>query len=575
MYKLKVITSPFTLIGLPSFEVASLKAFLLEKNIDVSIEHVYIKFADYIGGDAYKILRITDVGENIFSSLLFPELYEKNKQASNKTLAEFNLSFDNLYKTINDFTNSYIENILVEKNEIVLFYMYTQQLLPSLYFAKLIKEKFKCPIWFGGYNCKEKMGESLLASFDFIDKVFAEEIEESIFYAINPDAKQETHDTLDFLPTPDYSDFFTEVKKCSKKFQNERATLCFLQVEFSRGCWWNKCSFCTLNCNTNGFREKSLKNIINDYRVLQKKHNTTKIVVQLFVNNLNWQEILRCLSKRFPGLKNAYNFNFKISSLLDPKDFDLLKETGTSILVGTESFSLEYLKLLNKGQTVIENIQVLKFAERKGIPCYHNLMYALPFEKEEFYEESKENISYIYHLPPPFDNEEFRLTYESPIFNNLEKYKVKSMDFRKEKEASFFPDNIKRTFTPFFYDFESEYDGIEERKCKWVELIKNWRTIYYGHAIHGQPKHLSLLYMNYNEQVLQICDARYDINQNMYTLSEYERKMYEFCDQIRSIKDIVLEFQDLSPSKIQGILNYFVKLKIMFCENDRYLSLAI
>lgn len=568
----KIVSMPFLDILDPSFDIASTIAYLNSKGIRAKGYYPCIDYMRRIGYRKFNELMHTGVGERIFSTLLFEQLLETHKNEVKEISFKSDFSFDDALLITETFVSEYMEKLMISVEDIILFYMYTRQLVPSLYMAKKIKEKHACKVWLAGFNCLNGLKESLLACFPYIDSAFSEEIEENIYAALSGKPVIH-HNTLDFLPTPDYSDFIAELD-ANKNALGFSSKNCYFQIEFTRGCRWHQCSFCTLNCRAGGgFRERSLNMLIQDYKTLQHRHKTALFLLQGYICSKNWRYIFSNLHKQFPNLHKAHRLILKVQDLQEEDDFMFMKKIGASVLVGTESFCSEYLKKLNKGQTVIENIYVLKMAERWAVPCFHNLMYALPFEEERFFIESKENISYILHLPPPFDDEEFRLTYNSDIYNNPEQYGIKRI-YPKD-EYHIFPKEINNKLKHFFYNFESMTgnEAIEQRKERWKELLKNWRNVYYMSEISGEPKRESLLYKHDMNGFLQIVDFRYSFD--TYELEGYERDLYNFCDKPTTITDIIEYFNTLDQKTIHDILQQFVSHKIMFKENDYYLSLAI
>jgi len=59
------------------------------------------------------------------------------------------------------------------------------------------------------------------------------------------------------------------------------------------------------------------------------------------------------------------------------------------------------------------------------------------------------------------------------------------------------------------------------------------------------------------------------------SLEGYARELYLFCDSIRSFDEIKKHFPKWDEKEIKKVLNKLVKLKVMFREDDDYLSLAI
>ena len=230
---------------------------------------------------------------------------------------------------------------------------------------------------------------------------------------------------------------------------------------------------------------------------------------------------------------------------------------------------------MNKGQTAIENIQFLKFAERKGVACYHNFMYGMPYETDEHLWRNKEVVELILHLIPPFDDEEFRLTFGSDIYKNPEKYGIREIKVRDDKEGIWFPKEVLKTYKPFFYDFVSKNKGLNSRKKAWMELIEHWRKVYYSCYADALPKQVSLLQMFYTDKKLRIQDLRYGNKEMNYYFSGDEKSIYLFCDTIKSADEIYAEFRNQKKSEIDSVLDEFMRKKLMYSENEKYISLAI
>ncbi|RKM63323.1 hypothetical protein D6856_04165 [Butyrivibrio sp. XB500-5] len=572
---LVMLTVPLVSFVLPSFETASTAAFLRHAGKKISVEHLYISFAEKLGGEKYHFARMTGIGEYIIASLLYPEQYEIISEWYENNKGESSYTFDELRNSFKEVIDRQIEGLEKYKGVPVLFYLYSQQFISALYYAQKIKEKYGNEIWFAGYHCNEGLSVSMKKTFPFIDKTIAENVEENVLALLEKKAGVEYHDNLDFLPTPDYDDYFEQIEKCDKSFKEKFMSEPRLQVETSRGCWWSKCSFCTLNCKTHVFRERSIKKVLEDYRTLIDKYNTLNILILQFVNNENWYELLEDLYREYPGLKGAFDMNFKVTSFKEYREFELLKKTDTSLLVGTENYDTDYLNMMNKGQSTIDNIMFLKNSERSRVACYHNFMYGMPYETEEHYRSNKETVELILHMVPPFDDEEFRLTFGSDIYFHPGKYGVKEIKLRENKEGIWFPQRIKETYKPFFYDFVSENEGLDERKEKWKELIEHWRKVYYQGASDALPKQISLLQKFEAGGKLRIQDLRYDNREYRYYYEGIAKDMYLFCDSIKTKDDLAAEFKETELGRIEEVLKDFIDKKIMYSEDDKYLSLAI
>ena len=560
--KIKILSTPFTSFILPSLEISSLVGYLKQEGFDVEACYPAYLYAYFIDWDNYKYIRDSEYGQKIFSSLLFE--YELNliDEAD-----DINLILKLRAKT-EEFVLEYVRSLSIDKESIIIFHMYNKQLLSTLYFAKKVKEIIGCKIFLTGFHCEYKLGDNLKDIFSFIDETIGINIEENIISKLKDEEVRLSKD-LDFLPTPDYTDFYKLYEKLKDKIPAFKKNNVGYQIEYYRGCKWNKCSFCTLNCHASIFRKRNVDLILKDYETIADRYKTTLIYPEHFVMGDEWKEWLSKISEFHKNSSNTINLNFKVKDLLCEDSFKILKDANANILIGTESFSEKYLLGLNKGQRVIENIQVLKLAKRWNVPCFHNLMFGLPYENEEMYIENEINIEFIYHLQPPFEIEKFRLTYGSEIYKNTNKYNISEI-YMKNENVVMFPGDIREKYIPFFYDFDVKNDSMIDEK-RWVELIERWKNSYYNNEYNSTPVVEPNLIKSSIGSIYQIIDRRYE-TQIVYNMSEFEWKLYLFLDKIRTINEVKSAFRF---DGIESVINDLHKKKLIFIEDDLIVALAI
>ena len=583
MTNLRLICAPFAQLSLPSYDVAVLKAYLQRAGIEVAIDTTYLEYAVQLGGELYQSLYSSTLGDAVFSALLFPENRERLIKEFASLLSKEELDFNEIVETTERFVEEYITRVFdvpCADEIIVLFHVYTKQLFPALYMGKRINERYGLDIWLSGYHCGGDCGKSLLALFPHIKKVFGSNIEQSI---IKETSSRHAADRPVFktdavsVPTPNYEDFTRAAANLPHEFLGKYLNQYWYQVEFNRGCPWNRCAFCTLNAQYPSFEQRSVDSITEDYGTIQSAFKTTRLLVTSRNCSENWKDLVLTLNRKYPGMKGTYDLSFKIADLLNEEDARFLSDNDISILVGVESLSKKCLRIINKGQTVIESIAVLKYMERHGVKCFYNLMCGLPFETDDDFKETQRVVDEIIHLPPPFSMERFRLTFGSEIQANPERYNIKSMGIRKNIEGILFPVALQDKYVPFFMDFESTVCGIEQRVKKFNQLIKEWTSKYYAYARKPivRPKQHSLLYMRKNEWVIEVYDARFTDRYQIYPLFGLERILYEYCDKVRSLTEMQSTFPDFSERDILKSLDNLVCKRIMFKEDANFLSLAI
>ncbi|WP_158942086.1 hypothetical protein [Granulicella sp. S190] len=116
---------------------------------------------------------------------------------------------------------------------------------------------------------------------------------------------------------------------------------------------------------------------------------------------------------------------FEVKANLTRCQVELLRTAGiTKIQPGIESVSTRLLKLMNKGVTAIQNIQLLKFCCELGIYPYRNVLYGLPGEMAADYADFPQIFRTISHLSPPVGTSRVIFERFSPYFYDQEKYSL-------------------------------------------------------------------------------------------------------------------------------------------------------
>ena len=572
----RLVSAPFNYLTLPSMEVAILSAWLKPLVHNTKVDLLDIDYACQIGGTAYEKAHQSVIGDAVFASILFPSHCPSIKKALAST--DVKEDFESLREMTKRFVAKYLNELecQTDSKTLFIFPLFSKQFFPSLCISKEIYDRFGSKIWFSGFHCQKSCGKNVLELFPFVDQVFGNNPIREIVAQMTGQESPGYIKSLDDYPTPDYSDYQSAIDSTSPDFRENFIGHFWLQTPLSSGCSWNSCAFCTLNCQYNVFEQRSISLLLEDYKKLFDRHGTTRILASQFHSGKNWKAVIGSLDARFPGLKGRHEAYLKVSELQSETDIEFLKEHDVSVLVGVESFVQNGLRLMNKGYTPIEAVWMLKLMERYGVKCYYNLICSLPFENDDYFRASQDVIESILHLIPPFDLETFRLTHGSTMFGNPALYSISKASPRAEVEGMLMPEDILENYVPFFMDCQSNNEGIAEREDAWKKLIDRWRSIYYGFATEGHPKTESLLCKKWIEDLLEISDRRYRQGRcTTYVLRGLEKQLYEYCDSIRTIEEIELEFPELNSRLIEGLLEKFCETRIGFKEGARFISLAI
>jgi len=594
--RLLLISMPFASALTPSIQLGTLYAYLRKKGIPVDVYHAYMKCADIIGPELYYFISaILLADEFYYSSLLYPGHFAKYgrkiKNYYNHTIKKYTYVKPVLFETVLDRMCSFNEELLAtidfSKYSLIGFSITYDQLKPSLYIARKIKNNYPhISIVFGGTRCAGELGISLLKSFDEIDFIVSGEGEETLI-SLFQELKDKKFDdikgliwrknssvkfngppeklSMDQVPIPDYEDYFNKLENSSPRLKSFIERHISIPIEGSRGCWWNKCTFCNLNIQYSGYREKSIDRIIHEVEHQVDKYQCQSI---RFMDNVQRVNDFNKLMKRLKDLKKNLNIFLEIrAGRLEKEDYRLMQRAGVkTIQIGIEAFGNGMLKKMDKGVTTIENIAALKYSQEFGILPIYNLIINYPNESDSDFQESVENIKFLKNFIPPASVISMQLCHQSPVFNDAEKFNIKEKKI-PNNALWFFPDEIWRTLIPLSYNYTQIKDS-KDMTVKWQELFNEWKQT-------GEKRvSIPLLYYQDSSDFLIITDNLSEIPSKSI-LKGIERDLYLFCDTIQTKKNILSKFPDLSESQMEEITERWIENQWIFREEEKYLSLAI
>jgi len=201
-----------------------------------------------------------------------------------------------------------------------------------------------------------------------------------------------------------------------------------------------------------------VKRIVEEIKVLSDKYLIRKF--QLIGNTLPKKDY-RLLFEEIIKLGRDLDFYADVRpGQLQSDDYRLMKKAGFNhIRLGVLSFSQNYLKKMNTGTRVIDNIAALKFCKENGIHASYNLLVNYPNEEDIDFEESKEVIDKIrsYLDPPQLSN--FVVQYGSPIYNNPEAFNIEKLEYSEIDKIMFPPDILEKNIS-FYYNFKERIPPV-------------------------------------------------------------------------------------------------------------------
>ncbi len=592
MKKIALISTPWPLFNRPSIQLGSLKTFLRKRlpQIEVNNLHFYLNIAYRIGYELYsKISESTWLSEPVYAAILYPEKrghIEKLWKRYARRILKKKVDFYQICELVEEESLHILESIDWSKYFLVGLSCCFSQLTSSLYFIKEIKKRSsKIKIVIGGSSCSEDMGKSLIQNLEEIDFVIQGEGELPLSYLVScliegkevgdfPGILSKSNcdlfgvsqiNNLDKLPIPDYSDYFIQAERISSK----RPFQIKLPMEISRGCWWGRCRFCNLNIQWRGYRSKSKERVISEIRTLIERHQILSIS---FMDNLippNSKEIFVELSK----IKKDLSLFAEIRA---NTPLDLLIWMGKAgmneIQVGVEALSSRLLKKMNKGTTAIQNIEIMKNCEAKGMPkIAGNLILEFPGSDEEDVKETLNNLDFVFPFYP-LKGISFWLGYGSFVWNNPGMFFIRKTG-NHPNYSYIFPEEIFKSLILMIQGYKGK---IREQKRLWDPVRKkvSYWTKYYM-DMHSLPKDEPILGYQDGGNFL-IIRQRISKEKNMiHKLKGLSRSIYLFCQKNKSVSEILDHFLGLDHLKLLPFLKMMVDKRLMFGEGNRYLSLAV
>lgn len=598
------VNMPFSGADRPQIGISMLKASLRARHIPCDIRYFNITFAEWIGPELYhwyssELDHTVFAGEWVFAqqffrdSLLDPNRYLQHLSKNLKIDEQTIQIILRVRRVITPFLEYCMQSVDWSRYSIIGFTSTFEQNIASLALAHAIKELYPDKIIImGGANCEAPMGQALHKCFPFVDYVFSGEADNNFPEFVQRLLEHQSVDTIpglvfrngresvftghpapvlemDVLPFPDYEDYFKQlsVSSISKRISP------MLQVETSRGCWWgakHHCTFCGLNALSMTFRSKTKERALEEILYLVSRYQVKQIAaVDNIMDTKYFRDLLPEIKRRRLGLTLFY----EVKANMTKEQVRMLKEAGvTMIQPGIESLHKNPLQLMRKGVTPLQNIQLLKWCAEAGVRPSWNLLYGFPGENEQDYREMLPLLESIVHLQPPDGQGSIRLDRFSPYFQNPGTFGlVNARPLEVYRYLYPFPEADLAEIA-YFYQYEFA-DG--KNPDEYIEPTINQLTRWRESAILGASLRSRWL----SNGSMEITDTRFDNTEKRVWLSEWHKEVYEFCDQMRSLLVIERWLKTHAPavslSEAKQFLEELVKMKLMCCDDENFLSLAV
>lgn len=577
-YDMVLVVPPWSLINTPNLGAHIIQAALKIKGINVFVLYTDQLLAKKLGLENYRkiseeyVNQYELIQERLFAKAAYPtEFSFLGKRVNREGVMydtprdsfELSVDWDYLY-SIENIINRWLDeisNFLAKSHpKVIGFTLSHQQNNASIALINLVK-KFNSDkvIVVGGSNCDGEMAKGILTLSPNIDYVFSGRCE-LLFAELFNDIieKKVTNQILYSLRNIvqrnffriDYSDFFNQCK------DNGFGDLNYcINIESSIGCWWSvkqQCNFCGVNGSFSGkYISRTLKEVCSEIISLKKTYNISNFRM---VDTLMPPVIVRELLPKL--IKERLSMFYELRANITFEELEVLKAAGVkNVQIGIESLNDESLKLINKGTTLIDNINSLRFCYILGISLGWNLLYDIPNETEQMWVETKKILPLIVHLIPPQYFRPIEIARFSPYFNKPDKYGIRDVMYF-DVYNDIYPNSANISFLAWLFTGEyisstkNNYGIISEVR----ESVRNWILSWSDPA---RRAHLTIVSIKHQ---LALVDTR----------------GIEGCKRIQSITQKQASVALLGDRSIyfKQFKNWGIKNKIFLDVESRFLPLA-
>lgn len=494
-----------------------------------------------------------------------------------------------------DYLDACADRILECRPRIVGLTSVFQQQAAALALACRLKERDPgVSIVMGGSNCEGTLGLATVRRFAAVDAVVSGE-GEVVFPQIvarllagepleglpgvytrtssatvdrraePPNAPSPRH--MDDLPLPDFDDFFGQYRESglSRLLQPK------LLLETSRGCWWGAkqhCTFCGLNGSGMAFRSKTPERALAEIRAFTHRYPGLFLdMADLILDMRYFGTLLPRLAEEGLRLRMFY----EVKANLKKEQVRQLRAAGViAIQPGIESLSDEVLRIMRKGVTALQNLQLLKWCAEFGVQPYWNMIWGFPGEPPEEYGRMAELLPLLHHLPPPASMSTIFLERFSPNFFQSEE--LGFADVRPASSYSHLYPMASADLTDLAYFFEYRYqDGrtIAAYTRPLMRRIVEWQEA------HSRSR---LTFFDQGDRLL-LFDSRATAARPLAVVEGLSRKLYLACDSIQSIDHLcrlaAAEQGADQPERVEEILQPLIGSGYLVRQGNFVLALAI
>jgi radical SAM superfamily enzyme YgiQ (UPF0313 family) len=585
--------------NVPNINLGILQSFLTEQGRRMKTFHFHMEFLPYLRRFSHQVksdfLKLSEkfgveyLGlDYVFASLLFEDKYKLSGDQFQERLGSVGLTlndFEVFRETCRSFTEYAFSRLspYLKETKLIGFSCSHYQLSGSLLLCSKIKSAYPDILTvFGGKDCSGAFAHELLSNTDFVDFVGIGECEVTVASLLEHidggkdlynvvfrdknrkirESKTKPNFSLDSLPFPqyDFEDFLVDPREL------------ILPIELGRGCPWKGCTFCpegSYNIRCQSKTAKRVKEEIEHYQSISKYF---KNFILLDSDVLRDPKPVFELSQYLEGNDLTFHFATCRAEKIDKEILGALLRFGkwaSPFQVGIETFSDKVLHLMNKGVTVLKNVEVLKTAAELGAPLQFNLFTCYPKMTTENLLENLKVMDRITHLLARENISifpgEFYLPTDCPIFLHNNDSGLNKMS--KSVFSYIFKDFTMPSYSNYPYPYQFDND---DEQLRISEMIRKKVD-----EINGKSPFDNYVHYENSSKGFQIVICR-NGQESTRTLTPREKDIYlSAIEKSQQIKE-VSESLGIPLTDVCSILDDFEQQGLILYSSDKesFLSLA-
>jgi ribosomal peptide maturation radical SAM protein 1 len=612
-----LVCMPYAAIQRPSLALGVLKASLAGTGIRCAVQYANLDFAARFGLETLSLLffQRTDslIGEWTFAGAAFPERESsvddivgqagRYQPASYPRTAVGDRQFASVFQYLRDaapdFVDSVARRILARGPRIVGCTSTFEQHCASLALLRRIKELDPTVVtMIGGANCEAEMGWAAIRAFPWLDFVVSgeaehlfptlcrlaldrgatiplEELPDGVMSAAHVEARyfgpglhrvpRATVENMDSVPVPDYSDWIEQLNASPYRSQIRPGLL----IETSRGCWWGQklqCTFCGLNGEGMVYRSKSAERVLSEVAELVKSNGISQFSV---ADNILDMQHFKTVLPELARQGAPYRFFYETKSNLRRDQMRLMAQAGImQIQPGIESLNDNTLKLMDKGNTAIINIQTLRYAREFGVYVMWLMMVGLPGEDEAWHAEVAEWLPLVAHLQPPNSMVHVRFDRFSVYHQRQFKFDLRLTPYPSYGVVYPVSKAILNDLAYFFVDERTPPYPSPSRGAQLLgEAVSDWKSGYWK-----DPR--PIFSMTERGEEIDFYDTRPCAPERRVTIAGLEAEIYRAVDTALTPDEIALRLQR-DAGEVGAALTSLAARKLVVVLNGKFLALAV